>query len=41
MATKTGKKKASVAEELELENSYKKTAGKYAKPKQKKQKKQL
>lgn len=39
MATKTGKKKASVAEEMELENSYKKTAGKYAKPKKKKKEK--
>lgn len=40
MATKTGKKKASIAEEKELEKSYKKTAGKYAKPKPTKKKKQ-
>ena len=40
MATKTGKKKTSVAEEQELEKSYKKTAGKYAKTAAKPKKKQ-
>ena len=37
MATKTKKKNASMGEERELETSYKKTAGKYAKAAPKKQ----